>query len=154
MLELIRSVVSRLRVYFKDRRRSPRLRVRLLFTVSIHRATNGDGSGKRAQTLKGHTRDISVKGLALLVPQIHFNGYHLAAEGRELKVDLDIGGGLPISILVVPRRYERLEEAELGCNYLIGARILKLDEEDRVRYLSLISESLARQQHETRNKRA
>ena len=141
MPELVRSVVSRVRVYFKDRRQSPRLRVRLVFSVGIKREVNGNGSNRRAKTLQGHTRDVSAKGMALLVPQAHLDGHHLAAEG-ELKVDLQIGSGDPISMIVAPRRYERLEEAELGCAYLIGVRIMKINEPDQARYLSFIREGL------------
>ena len=142
MPELVRSVVSRVRVYFKDRRQSPRLRVRLVFSVGIKREANGNGSNRRAKTLQGHTRDVSAKGMALLVPQAHLDGHHLAAEGRELKVELQIGSGDPISMIVAPRRYERLEEAELGCAYLIGVRIMKINEADQARYLSFIHEGL------------
>ena len=142
MPELVRSVVSRVRVYFKDRRQSPRLRVRLLFTVSIHRAGNGNGSGRRAQGLMGHTRDLSCNGLALLVPQVHVDGHHLAADGRELEVRLEMGSSEPITMVVMPRRYERLEDAELGCAYLIGVRIVRMDEADRMRYLSFFNEGL------------
>ena len=71
MPELIRSVVSRLRIYVNDRRQSPRLRIRLLFTVSLRRATNGNGLNKPKKVLRGHTRDISSNGLALLLPQAH-----------------------------------------------------------------------------------
>ncbi|MFN2576074.1 MAG: PilZ domain-containing protein [Pyrinomonadaceae bacterium] len=142
MPELVRSVVSRVRTYFKDRRQSPRLRVRLLFTVGIHRTGNGHNSPRRAQGLMGHTRDISCNGLGLLLPQIHVDGHHLTAEGRELELRLEMGNNDPISMLVLPRRYERLEDAELGCMYLIGARIVSIDEADRTRYLSFISEGL------------
>ncbi len=142
MPELLRSVVSRVRIYVKDRRQSPRLRVRLLFTISISRKSNGNGLRQRERILKGHTRDISISGLALNVPQVHLDGHHLAAEGHELELTLELPGG-PISMLVVPRRYEQLEEAELGCNYLIGARIVRIDDEDRRRYLSFINENLA-----------
>lgn len=144
MPELLRSVVSRLRFYVKDRRQSPRLRVRLLFTVSMSRKSNGNGLRQRERILKGHTRDISISGLGLNVPQVHLDGHHLAAEGRELELTLELPGS-PISMLVVARRYERLEEAELGCNYLIGARIVQIDDEDRRRYLSFIKEGLTRQ---------
>jgi hypothetical protein len=143
MPELLRSVVSRVRIYVKDRRHSPRMRVRLLFTVSMSRKANGNGSGWRERILKGHTRDICASGLALNVPQVHLDGHHLAAEGRELELTLELPGG-SISMLVVSRRYERLEEAELGCNYLIGARIVQIDDEDRRRYLSFINEGLER----------
>jgi hypothetical protein len=143
MPELIRSVVTRARVYFHDRRQSPRLRVRLLFKVSIPRPINGNGSGKPAHCLNGHTRDISAKGLALLVPHVHLNGRHLATDGCGLEVRLEIGSEI-MQMLVMPERYERLDEAELGCAYLIGARIVKIDEGDRHRYLSYITEGLAR----------
>ena len=142
MPELVRSVVSRVRIYFKDRRQSPRLRVRLLFSVSMHRAGNGNGSGRRAQGLMGHTRDISCNGLALLVPQVHVDGHHLAADGRELEVRLEMGSSEPIKMVVMPRRYERLEDAELGCTYLIAVRIVRMDEADRMRYLSFFNEGL------------
>ena len=140
MPEMIRSVVSRMRVYIKDRRRSPRIRVRLLFSVSVCRGPNGNGS-HRERVLKGHTRDISVNGLALNVPQVHLDGHHLAAE-RELQLSLELPGG-PISMLVIPKRYERLEESELGCSYLIGARISRIDDGDRGRYLSFIAQAFA-----------
>ena len=141
MPEVIRSVVSRVRVFFKDRRHSPRLRVRLLFTVSIHKEGELSGSRKRAQTLRGHTRDISEKGLALLVPQVHLDGHHLAAGGRELEIELELDRGQPISMRVMPGRYERLEEADSGCTYLIGARIVSLPEADRLRYLAFVTDN-------------
>ena len=144
MPEVIRSVVSRVRAFFKDRRQSPRLRMRLPFTVSIHRDAELNGSRKRAQTIRGHTRDISQKGLALLVPQVHLDGHHLAAGGRELEIVLDLGRGKPTSMRVMPQRYERLDDSESGCTYLIGARIVCLPETDRLRYLAFINENLKR----------
>ena len=145
MPELIRSAVSRMRLYFKDRRESPRLRTRLVFTVSIHRTTDGNARRKSAPFIQGHTRDISADGMALLVPQVHLDGYHLAAERRELEVSLEFGGQPTVRMIVVPRRYEQLEEPELGCGYLIGAQIIRLAEEDRRRYLSFIDGGLAGQ---------
>jgi hypothetical protein len=141
MPELIRSVVSRVRTYVKDRRSSPRLRVRLLFSISVGRKANGNGSGKLQRLLKGHTRDVSQNGLALNVPQVHLDGHHLATEVRDLQLHLELPGG-PISMLVTPRRYERLEEAELGCSYLIVVQIVQISDEDRRLYLSFITQAL------------
>jgi hypothetical protein len=117
----------------------------LLFTVSIHRSGNGNGNGARsaADYLKGHTRDLSSSGLALLLPRVHLNGHHLAAEGREVEIKLELGRFGPITFLAVPRRYELLEDSELGCNYLIGVRIVQMDETDRMKYTTFISEGLA-----------
>lgn len=143
MPELIRSVVSRARTYFQDRRQSSRLRVRLMFRLSIPRPLNLNGSTKPRHFLTGHTRDISADGLALLVPHAHLNGRHLAADGCSLEVRLNLGDDVTIQMLVLPERYERLDEGELGCAYLIGARIVKIDEADRHRYLNYISNGLA-----------
>ena len=138
MPELIRSVVSRMRIFIKDRRRAPRLSVRLLFSVC--RSPNGNGLSPR-RVLKGHTRDISINGLALNVPKIHLDGHHLAGEGNELELRLDLPGGA-VLMRVVPRRYERLDEPELGCSYLVGAQIVHIDEVDRERYLSFVAQGL------------
>ena len=142
MPELVRSVVSRVRVFFNDRRQSPRIRVHAMFTVALRRTANGKPARRQNPTLRGHTRDISERGVGLLVPQVHLDGHHLAAEGRELELQLEVGGGGPINMLVMPRRYERLDETEMGCNYLIGARIVKMDEADRARYVKFVAEAL------------
>jgi hypothetical protein len=119
--------------------------MRLVFTISIHRATNGQSSRRRTDLLKGHTKDLSANGLALLVPQVHLNGHHLAAESRVLSLELELSGAPPVSMQIVARRYERLEESELGCNYLIGARIVHMEPEDRAWYLNFISKELKEQ---------
>lgn len=142
MPELIRSVVSRVRVYLKDRRHSPRVQARLPFTISLCRKSNGNGLQPRAPALKGYTRDMSMNGLALLVPKVHLDGHHLAAEGRELQLILELPGG-SISMQIIPHRYEQLDVSECGCAYLIGAKIVHIDGEDSARYSIFISESIA-----------
>src|SRR5687767_15773277 len=98
-------------MYFKDRRRSPRLGVRLNFSLSVLRQNKLKRISGSDRTLKGHTRDISVNGLALLLPQIQLDGYHLASEDREMQLVLELSGGV-ISMVVVPKRYEKLERSE------------------------------------------
>jgi len=142
MPELIRSVVSRVRTYLKDRRQSPRLRVRLGLSISVLRKANANSASQVSRTMKGQTRDISARGLAMLLPQVHLGGYHLAAEGRELHVMLELPDG-PMALLVLPRRYEMLDEPELGCNYLIGARIVELSDQDRVRLEGFLAHGLS-----------
>jgi hypothetical protein len=83
--------------------------------------------------------------VALLLSQVHLDGRHLAAEGRELELQLEIGNGEPISMLVMPNRYERLDEAELGCSYLIGAQIVSMDERDKTRYEGFLNDRLEHQ---------
>jgi len=142
MPEMIRSVVSRVRVYFKDRRQSPRARTRVLFSISIRKKVRSNGAAAADRTLKGHTRDVSITGLAMMLPQVHLEGHHLAAESRELQVMLELPG-VAIPLVVIPKRYEKLDEAELGCNYLIGAKIVQISDEDRIRLENFITRSLS-----------
>src|SRR5260370_30172774 len=46
-------------------------------------------------------------------------------------------------MLVIPRRYERLQQAE-RCKYLIGVQITEISDEDRKRYLRFIAPEEAR----------
>jgi hypothetical protein len=130
-------------MYFRDRRRSPRVRARVAFSLSIVRQKQLKQIHGREHVLKGHTRDISAHGLALLLPQIHLDGYHLAAEGQEMHLVLEFAGG-NVSMVVAPKRYEKLEASELGCNYLIGARIVRIDEADRIRYENCLSSGVGK----------
>lgn len=116
--------------------------MRLVLSISVLRKANSNGSAPSSRTLKGHTRDISIKGLGMLLPQVHLAGYHLAAEGRELHVVLELPDG-PMSMMVLPRRYEMLDDAELGCNYLIGATIIEVSDHDRKRLESFIAQGLS-----------
>ena len=74
----------------------------------------------------------------MMLPQVHLEGHHLAADGRELHVLLELPAGA-IPLVVIPRRYEKLDESELGCNYLIGAKIIQITDEDRKRLETYIA---------------
>jgi len=78
----------------------------------------------------------------MLLPQVHLDGHHLAAEGRELSVMLELPSGV-MPLVVLPRRYEKLDESELGCDYLIGAKIIQISAVDRVRLQSFITRGLS-----------
>jgi hypothetical protein len=110
-------------------------------SVSVLREANAKGAAPSSRVLKGHTRDVSKRGLALLLPQVHLGGYHLAAEGRKLHVTLELPDG-QISMIVLPRRYEMLDDSDLGCNYLLGATIIDVSDDDRARLENFLSRGL------------
>ncbi len=112
-----------------------------MFSISVGRKANGNGTGQHERLLKGHTRDLSQNGLALNVSQVHLDGHHLATAGHDLQLNLELPGG-SISMLVTPERYERLDEEELGCGYLIGVRIVQISDEARKLYLNFIQQGL------------
>ena len=77
--------------------------------------------------LDGHTLDVSVTGLALIVPAIRIGEHYLAGADRKLHIKLELPSG-PVEMTVVTVRYESLED-ESG--YLIGARILEMSDTDK-----------------------
>jgi hypothetical protein len=136
MSELPRRIVSHLRRFIGNRRRSRRVRARLSFTLSLSDPrTNANGS-RRLPSLNGHTLDVSSTGLALVVPAIRIGEHYLAGSDRRLHIKLELPSG-PVELKVVAVRYESLED-ESG--YLIGTRIVEMSNPDRASFEKYVSE--------------
>src|SRR5829696_3425023 len=124
MSELPRRIVSHLRRFIGNRRRSKRVRTRLTFTLSLSDPRVSGDRSRRLPTLNGHTLDVSITGLALVVPAIRIGEHYLAGADRKLHVKLELPSG-PVEMKVVTVRYENLEDQS---GYLIGARILEISD--------------------------
>ena len=143
MSELPRRIVSSLRRFIGNRRRSKRVRARLPFTVSISDPRVNSNGSRRLPRLNGHTLDVSSTGLALIVPAIRIGEHYLAGADRKLHVKLDLPTG-PVEMKVATVRYESLEESGEETGYLIGARIAEMSDQDRATYGSYVSKLLRR----------
>jgi hypothetical protein len=130
MAEFTRAIASRLRQFIADRRRSKRHNVRLPFWLSLISPSKNLNGQQRISSMGGHTLDLSVSGLGLIVPKITLGEHHLVGENRSLTVKLELPAGA-IEMQVLPVRYESLEEHETETGYLIGVRILRMSDEDR-----------------------
>jgi hypothetical protein len=138
MSELPRRIVSHLRRFIGDRRRSKRVRARLSFTLSLSDPRVSSNGSRRLPALNGHTLDVSVTGLALIVPAIRIGEHYLAGSDRKLYVKLELPSG-PIEMKVTTVRYESLED-ETG--YLIGARIVEMSDADRVSFEKYVAQGV------------
>ena len=141
MSELPRRIVSSLRRFIGNRRRSRRVRARLTFTLSLSDPRVSMNGGRRLPSLNGHTHDVSTTGLALIVPAIRIGEHYLAGTDRKLYVKLELPTG-PVEMKMASVRYESLED-ESG--YLIGARILEMSDADRVSFEKYVTKVLTRQ---------
>ena len=130
MSELPRRIVSQLRRFIGNRRHSKRVRTRLSFILSLSDPRVSTNGSRRLPTLNGYTLDVSVTGLALIVPAIRIGEHYLAGADRKLYVKLELPGG-PVEMKVVTVRYENLED---GSGYLIGARISEISDADRTSF--------------------
>jgi len=131
MSEILRSIVTRVRGSFVERRYAPRISVRLPFSISVQRTTTNDRPPIR---FNGNTLDISANGLGLVFQSIRFDTYYLLRDGRPLNLVLELPSG-PVFMKIKPVRYERLGDSGA---HLIGAQIISVGEDHQQRYLAYI----------------
>ena len=141
MSELPRRIVSHLRRFVGNRRRSRRVRARLNFTLSLSDPRMSSNGSRRLPKLDGHTLDVSTTGLALIVPAIRIGEHYLAGADRKLHIKLELPSG-PVEMKVGTVRYESLED-ESG--YLIGARILEMSDADKVSFEKYVTKVMTHQ---------
>lgn len=133
MSELPRRIVSHLRRFIGNRRRTRRARVRLNFTLSLADPRTSSNGLRRLPSLKGHTLDISTTGIALVLPAIRIGEHYLVGDDRRLHLKLELPNG-PVELTLVPVRYESLEDDAEESGYVVGAKIVDLNEVERSRF--------------------
>lgn len=130
--------MSRLRRFIGNRRGSKRVRTRLTFTLSLSDPRVSSNGARRLPSLDGHTLDVSMTGLALIVPAIRIDEHYLAGADRKLHLKLELPSG-PVEMKVASARYESLED---DTGYLIGARILEMSDTDRAAFQQYVAKLL------------
>ncbi|HSS18778.1 MAG TPA: PilZ domain-containing protein [Pyrinomonadaceae bacterium] len=138
MAEFTRTIVSRLRQYVGDRRRSKRQSARLDLSLSLASATKSLNGTRRIESMAGHTIDLSANGVALVVPRITLGDHHLVGENRGINLRIELPEG-PVEMQTAPVRYERLEEHKLETGYLIAVKIVSMSADDRARFSEYVS---------------
>lgn len=142
MPELVRSITARLREFVRDRRHAKRYAVRLSCQVEFAKANvanlKSQNSNLKSQTIEGHTLDISSDGVGLILPAIRIGDHYLAGENHPLLVRLELPART-IEIYTVAVRYDSLADEGQGAGYIVGARITKLGQEDRARYVEFLA---------------
>jgi hypothetical protein len=91
--------------------------------------------------LKGHTLDVSVTGLALVVPAIRIGEHYVAGVERRLHLNLELPTG-PVQMTVAPVRYESLEEDANESGYVVGVRIMEMSDTDRAKFADYLKRLL------------
>lgn len=85
-------------------------------------------------SIKGVSRDLSESGIAFVVPSIRLKENYLVGENRTLGAELDLPNG-KIKMIVVGQRYEQItDEQTSGTKYLIGAKIVQINDSDKEIY--------------------
>jgi CheY-like chemotaxis protein len=116
-----------------ERRRAVRYHVeraaRLLFTTAPSDTSSAEGK-QPTPSIIGHTRDISVTGLSLIVPGVHQDDVKFFGERATVRIILSLPTTM-IDIELQPTRYEWLSAEGEKRGYLIGASITNISDGDR-----------------------
>ena len=123
----LRPLVSRVREWVGDRRRSPRSKASLPFRAS------SDTAGSTGWSAAGHTHDVSATGLGMLFPAPEPGGEQYPAGSSTFLLTLKIGRR-EMRLVATPARLDPAPAAggEKSGVRLVGARIDTMDEQDRV----------------------
>jgi hypothetical protein len=156
MADLIHSFTSRLRKYVGDRRRALRREARfaahLPFTVSLLSTEDEPTENfHNMPSLEGQTHDISERGLTLLLPSSRIRSVYLTVSDIYLGISLELPTS-PVGMITTSVRFEQLSAKDAGFGYLLGVRIIKMQEGAQERYMEYLSslESKDRRAHERR----
>jgi hypothetical protein len=138
MAEILRSMASRLREYVGNRRRTPRYAVRLDVEISLLEKVRTKNIPVGKTVVRGYTRDVSSRGLGLVVHTIRVDEHYLTGESRILRITLKCPTG-SVTLDYRPARYEKLDENGGEDGYLIGGGIADVAEESRGRWQDYLS---------------
>lgn len=81
-------------------------------------------------SIRGETKDLSKTGIAFIVPSIRIREYYLVGASRPLNVEVDLPNG-KIRMQMVGMRYEQIGIHDSVSDFLVGAKITKMDKADR-----------------------
>jgi len=137
MPEMIRSLTARLREFIGNSRRAPRRIAQVPVRVTPLDSRTHVTSQHRLPMASGITRDISLTGLAFVVPAIHVGGRYLTGEDRKLHIQLELPER-EIELDALPVRYERLSAEAPENGYVIGAHTTNIRDDDRGRFLAYL----------------
>lgn len=84
-------------------------------------------------SITGETKDLSHTGIAFIVSSVRVKEFYLVGEGRTLNAELDLPSG-KVKLQIIGQRYEQIGEHISVSQYLIGAKILYMSEENREIY--------------------
>lgn len=142
MSTLIKSLAGRLREFVGDRRHAPRrkarVQARLPFAVVVLDAKEESAEQvAKKKSLAGHTSDLSESGLTLLLNAMRIGGNYLTDMDHYLGIKLALPDG-DVSMLAAPTRFKETDETQSESKYLLGVRIVRMQEDARSRYLAYL----------------
>ena len=139
MTPVLSLLEARMRSLLVERRKFSRRRaafaVNLPVGVSVPNEQLDPEAEEYPHPIMGRTRDLSETGLSLFLPSLRLGREQISAANFPLRIVLSLPDGIAV-VQAVAVRADEVSTPERG--FLIGARIKKMNERDRKRYLALL----------------
>src|SRR3954469_1286256 len=116
-----------------ERRRTPRRRINLGFRVLLVATKVSADGEEQTLPLMGYTRDISESGIGLIVSAKCVNVLHGMGQSYTLQLVLTLPVGA-VELEIAPVRYQHVNGREAGSRILIGANIIRMSDEGRLKF--------------------
>jgi hypothetical protein len=129
MPDVVHTIAARIRRLVGNRRHVVRHRTSLPLSLSL--IDERDARVENQLALRGVTQEISESGLTFVVPAGDFGSTSPYLTGRPFQIVLKLPVRL-VEMHVVTVHYEKLQRE----GYLIGARITRMSDDDRTRYMA------------------
>ncbi|MCA1588884.1 MAG: PilZ domain-containing protein [Acidobacteria bacterium] len=132
---MIRELVSRFNRTWTERRASVRRKFQVPVKVCFAPVSDPMLKNVRCDDsfLSGETIDLSDTGIGFIVSSIRIKEKYLVGQQRPLNVELDLAGKR-VKMRVLGVRYERVGIHVSTEQYLIGAVITEISDDDRAAY--------------------
>lgn len=132
---MLRELASRFSVSWIQRRASVRKNFQVPVKVCFAPEKNPHNITTSCEELflSGETVDLSESGIAFVVSTIRIKERYLVGQERILHVEMDVAGK-KIQMRVLGKRYERVGIHASTEQYLVGAAITEMSDDDRTKY--------------------
>ena len=132
---MIRKLVSKLNKSLTERVVSPRKKYEVPIKIWFEPEKNTAQLKLPAANvvITGETKDMSRSGIGFIVGAIRIHENYLVGGGRVLNAELDLPSG-KIQMQIVGMRYEEVGQHISTARFLVGAKIVKMADEDREDY--------------------
>lgn len=120
----------------KERRVAPRYKISLKAPVLITAITGATVDKEQYFVLRGQTLDVSISGLALIIPNSDWREIERLGRDCLLRLLLPLPSEA-IELEVSPVRFQLLNESERG-EILVGTHIINMKGRDRILFMEFV----------------
>ena len=141
MIQVMNLLEERMRTLLIERRRFTRRKATITVSIPVGVSVPNENldpeMDEYPNPIMGRTRDLSETGLSLFLPSLILGHEQISAANFPLRLVLSLPDGIAV-VQAIAVRAEEVTTPESEQGFVIGARIKKMNERDRKRYIAFL----------------